>query len=202
MKEKIKSILGILFYIIVVAYFLISGIYDICGFNTYYNANIIAASELFETEHTINGLIPCGTDYYYVGLTDDQRLVVLRASPDWMSGNFDEDGYALPEQGVPVKGTLKRLSYDEQGAVEDALKDFQDFNVMSTTQSLNIIYFDIAIHDIIAGSLLLIFGIFGLIIWKNQKLRASFKNNRFLIIGAVVVVIALLAYLVYVLTLR
>ncbi len=202
MKEKIKSILGVLVYIIIMGFFLISGIYDVCGGNTYYNANIIAASELFETEHTINGLIPCGRDYYYVGLTDDEQLVVLRASQNWISENFDEDGYSLSEQGVAVKGTLKLLSYDEQGAVEDALDGYQNFSVLSTSQSLDIMYFDVAVHSIIAGSLLIVLGIVGLIIWKNQKLNALFKNNIFFIIGSAIVIIAFLAYLVYVITLK
>ncbi|MGN0536876.1 MAG: hypothetical protein ACI4M3_02730 [Acutalibacteraceae bacterium] len=201
MKKTATNIFLVLVYIAVVGYLLFSGIYDVCGFNKYYETKIVAASELFETEHSINGLIPVGTDYYYVGLTDDEKFVVMRASKDWLSKNFDENGIALSEDGLTVKGTLKSLSYNERGMVEDSLGDYQNISILGTNQSLDIMYFDVAVHSIISGSLLILCGIAGLLIWKNQKVKALLKNNVVLI-GVIIAFVAILIYVGYAMILK
>lgn len=202
MKEKATNVFLVLVYIAVVGYLLVSGIYDVCGFNKYYETKIVAASELFETEHSINGLIPVGTDYYYVGLTDDEKFVVMRASKDWLSKNFDENSLAFSEEGLTVKGTLKSLSYNEQGMVEDSLGDYQDINILGANQSLDIMYFDVAVHSIISGLLLILCGIAGLLIWKNKKIGNLITNNKFVLIGVIIAFVAILIYVGYAMILK
>lgn len=202
MKKIATNIFLVLVYIAVVGYLLVSGIYDVCGFNQYYETKIVAASELFETEHSINGLIPVGTDYYYLGLTDDRNFVVMRASKDWLWKNFDEDGIALSEDGLTVKGTLKGLSYNERGMVEDSLGDYQNINILGANQSLDIMYFDVAVHSIISGSLLILCGIVGLLIWKNKKIGNLITNNKFVLIGVIIAFVAILIYVGYAMILK
>ena len=78
MKKKIGNIVLILFIVVMMLYLLISAVMELTAKDEKYDIRVYMAAEALELEHSINGLIPIGTDYYYVAIeekTDDAYIV-------------------------------------------------------------------------------------------------------------------------------
>lgn len=203
MKEKLRNILYWLVYAIAVVYFIGSGVYDICGFNTYYKATIVAADKIIETEHSVWGLIPLGTDYYYEALTGDGDLLIVRASQNWQEENFNSDCTAKNKGGLEIKGTTKSLSYDEKNAISESMSEYEGINMpLGDSQSIDVLYYDVAVKSIIAGGLLIVAGIVGVLVCKNKKLHDLVLGNTPCIIILAAGAIAVLVYCGFVAVLK
>ena len=64
-----------------------------------------------EIKHTFSYVIPTGTEYYYMALTEDNVVIVIRAGKKWLEKNFDADGN--PKNGpLALSGYVRKLSDD------------------------------------------------------------------------------------------
>ena len=113
MKEILKKVLIALFIGAGMIYLIASAISDLSNTDDRRTVHINAATEILNVEHSINGLIPIGTDHYYIGMDIlGEKAYIIHASPGWYSSNFDtESGWALaPERDMELSSLVKPVS--------------------------------------------------------------------------------------------
>lgn len=117
MKDKIKNICLVGFLGLLMLYVLISGIWDLVNVKGRVKINVSEADELIAIEHSINGIIPMGTDYYYFCIEQStSNAYVIQASKNWLS-NAEKNGFP-----VTVKGLAKRYDkFEVQKEIESGL---------------------------------------------------------------------------------
>lgn len=121
MKSKIQNAALILLLVVFAGYLLWSGISDLTNKQDVYTVNLDECYEIFEVEHSINGLIPTGTDYYYLGFDGQGSCCIINASKGWYAENFDEaTGETQGTESVTVTALAKDISDYE---IEDELRE-------------------------------------------------------------------------------
>ena len=111
MKEILRKILAALLVLAFVGYLLGTGIYELVNTKDRYTVNIDECAEVLQVEHSINGLIPTGTDHYYVGLDRDSRnIYLLQATAGWYKKNFNTDMTSVAAGGLEVTALSKRVN--------------------------------------------------------------------------------------------
>lgn len=114
MREGFKKFLAIFIVVIFVGYMLFTGIGDLINKKDIYTVNIDECVEALSIEHSINGLIPVGTDHYYIGFNDETgEGCYIKASKSWYGKNFDSNGMAVEAGGLNLTCLAKKAdSYD------------------------------------------------------------------------------------------
>ena len=103
MKKKLSNVFGILVLVGLFMYFLISAIMDLTNKKDLHTINLAGAFEILEVEHAINGLIPIGSDHYYIGIEEGSYdAYIIKASKRWFKNNFDFDYMAKDAGGVQI----------------------------------------------------------------------------------------------------
>ena len=103
MKKKLSNVFGILVLVGLFMYFLISAIMALTNKKDLHTINLAGAFEILEVEHAINGLIPIGTDHYYIGIEEGSYdAYIIKASKRWFKNNFDSDYMAKDAGGVQI----------------------------------------------------------------------------------------------------
>lgn len=62
-------------------------------------------------KHTFSYIIPTGTEYYYMALTEDNVVIIVRAGKKWLEKNFDAEGNAK-NGALSLNGYVRKLSGD------------------------------------------------------------------------------------------
>lgn len=114
MREGLRKFLIVFILVIFVGYLLVTGIGDLINKKDIYTVRIDECVEALAIEHSINGLIPVGTDHYYVGVNDEtEEACYIKASKRWYNKNFDGNGYSLTPGGLTITSLAKKASdYD------------------------------------------------------------------------------------------
>ncbi|MDE6030794.1 MAG: hypothetical protein K2G32_04155 [Oscillospiraceae bacterium] len=76
------------------------------------------AKEVYEIEHMINGIIPSGSEHFYLAITaggDAVAPMLVKAKSSWFEENFSEDGSAV-NGSVAIIGEIKK--FDSSSAVK------------------------------------------------------------------------------------
>lgn len=111
MKNKIGKVIGIGALCIFVVYLLVTGISDLTNKKDLVTVRVDGAVTILELKHSINYIIPTGTDYYYVGIEDETgKAYIINAPKKWLSKNFSDNHEAKDKDGVMVTGLVKRIS--------------------------------------------------------------------------------------------
>ena len=143
MKETLKKIFLVLLCLMFVGYLLVSAIMDLTNKDDIYTLRIDGAAEILELEHSINGLIPVGTDHFYLGVEDSTgKACIIKASKSWYKKNFDENGYALNTDGITVTALAKKAGkYDVERELKSRASQFEylDF-IIDPSYALNLSY--------------------------------------------------------------
>ena len=93
-----------------VGVFFVMSFIDLFNTKDVYEVNINVAGQLLTIENSINGIIPTGNDYYYVGVDDNKGdIYAIHAGKHWLEDNFDANGVAHGNS-ITVKGLSKRAS--------------------------------------------------------------------------------------------
>lgn len=71
MKKKLGNVFLLLLFVGLLAYLLVSAVLDLTNKKDIHTVQIETACKVLELEHSINGLIPIGTDHYYIGIEED-----------------------------------------------------------------------------------------------------------------------------------
>lgn len=111
MKGKIGKIFAIVIFSGFLLYQLVSGIADLTNRKDLHTVRLAAAVEILQVEHSINGLIPIGTDYYYIGIeVDSEDAYLIHASRNWLKKNFGSDRMSPRTDGVKITALAKKIS--------------------------------------------------------------------------------------------
>ena len=169
MKNKVLSV--ILAIILVAAFlytFFIASIMDLVNTKDVREVSVNGAGELLTVGNSINGIIPTGKDYYYVGVSQSDEAEVIyaiHADKHWLDKNFDINGMAN-SGNLAIKGLTKRandfevekeIAYRmEQISYSDGQTSFVQALTPGYVLELN--YVQDAIMRIVAGVVLLIAG--------------------------------------------
>lgn len=111
MKKKLGNVFLVLLALGLVWLLCISAIMDLVNQKDLHTVRLNGAFSVLEIEHSINGLIPIGTDYYYLGYEDGtNNAYVIKASKHWLDKKFDADYRALDSKGVEITALAKKVS--------------------------------------------------------------------------------------------
>lgn len=158
---KKKSVLAIIFFIsILVGFFLyliVSGVRTLAG-DGETEAYIDAAAPVLTLEHSINGLIPTGTEYYYIGIdTESAKVYLLRAGKHWFDDNFDAETKMSNAEAFRVKAAQIKVDYEVSREINLSSADFEGLQFVTGTGSCyDVLYHTIAVRKIIGAALILL----------------------------------------------
>lgn len=109
--KKFGKVIAILFLTVILLYFfLISPILDLTNKKDLHTINLAGAFEILEVEHAINGLIPVGKDYYYIGIENETYdAYIIKASKKWLENNFDADYMAKDADGLRITALADKV---------------------------------------------------------------------------------------------
>ena len=129
-KNKLVNIALILLCAGILIYLLVSSITDLTNTEDLHTTTLDGAFQILQLEHSINGLIPTGSDYYYVGIVEDTYDVYLiKSSKGWLKKNFADDYTALNSNGVQITGLAKEVSDSQVSReLETRLSQLEDVN--------------------------------------------------------------------------
>ncbi len=109
---------------------------------------------LHETKHTLYGIIPLGSDYYYLVLDETaNNYCVVRAGKSWYEKNFDRSGKAV--HTVKIKGYVAELDASITSFNFNKIQsNLNDYNIELDDYYVDILYIGVAIKKIVCGILL------------------------------------------------
>lgn len=111
MKEKLRNAFALLIIVGLFMYFLITAVLALTNKKDLHTINLAAAVEMLEVEHTINWLIPVGSDHYYVGIEEGSYdAYIIKASKKWLGNHFDSNHMAKDASGVQITALAVKVS--------------------------------------------------------------------------------------------
>lgn len=130
MKQKLGNIFLILLGIGLVLYLSISGVSDLANKKDMKTLNIKYAAPFLDIQHSINGLIPIGTDHYYVAYDEvTDGFYIIKGAKSWMKKNFNSDYEALNPDGLTITSLAKRVSdFDVRREIEYRASELEGAN--------------------------------------------------------------------------
>lgn len=197
MKKKLQTVVLTIFVIVVIAFLAITGINDLTNKDDLYTVRIDAGAEILAVEHSINGLIPIGTDHYYWAVNEEtMESYVILASKNWGNDTFDEDGYTINSKGTEITGLAKKITdHDILSEITDVL-DQVDEGIELTypagrTSSLDLNYKKNAYMRLVSAALILILSIVG-VIYRNKVDEINPKLTKIYLVVLIVAMILMI----------
>ena len=197
MKKKLQTVVLTIFVIVVIAFLAITGIKDLTNKDDLYTVRIDAGAEILAVEHSINGLIPIGTDHYYWAVNEETREgYVILAPKNWGNDTFDEDGYTINSKGTEITGLAKKITdHDILSEITDVL-DQVDEGIELTypagrTSSLDLNYKKNAYMRLVSAALILILSIVG-VVYRNKVDEINPKLTKIYLVVLIVAMILMI----------
>ena len=197
MKKKLQTVVLTIFVIVVIAFLAITGINDLTNKDNLYTVRIDAGAEILAVEHSINGLIPIGTDHYYWAINEEtMESYVILASKNWGNDTFDEDGYTINSKGTEITGLAKKITdHDILSEITDVL-DQVDEGIELTypagrTSSLDLNYKKNAYMRLVSAALILILSIIG-VVYRNKVDEINPKLTKIYLVVLIVAMILMI----------
>lgn len=197
MKKKLQTVVLTIFVIVVIAFLAITGINDLTNKDDLYTVRIDAGAEILAVEHSINGLIPIGTDHYYWAINEEtMESYVILASKNWGNDTFDEDGYTINSKGTEITGLAKKITdHDILSETTDVL-DQVDEGIELTypagrTSSLDLNYKKNAYMRLVSAALILILSIVG-VVYRNKVDEINPKLTKIYLVVLIVTMILMI----------
>ena len=126
MRKGFKIFLGAIFVLALVIHLLIMPIVNLTDKENTHTVTINGAGELIVVEHSINGLIPMGKDYYYIGINEkNAEAYVIKEPKKWLEKNFDSEHMALEAVGLEITALAKKLDYEVEREVYSTLTSLE-----------------------------------------------------------------------------
>lgn len=197
MKKKLQTVVLTIFVIVVIAFLAITGINDLTNKDDLYTVRIDAGAEILAVEHSINGLIPIGTDHYYWAINEEtMESYVILASKNWGNDTFDEDGYTINSKGTEITGLAKKITdHDILSEITDVL-DQVDEGIELTypagrTSSLDLNYKKNAYMRLVSAALMLLLSIVG-VVYRNKVDEINPKLTKIYLVVLIVAMILMI----------
>lgn len=173
MKNKfLKTILYIILFASFIGVFFVMSIVDLTNKSDIHEVSVDAAAQILVVEKSINGIIPTGKEYYYVGINEEKgELYTIHAGKNWLDKNFDSEGMAKGGS-ISVKGLAKRAGdYKTENEISARITRISTesgyTSVFESDKAIEPDYVFDAIMKLIAGILILATGII-LFVFRNR----------------------------------
>ncbi len=186
MKEKAGKIILPVFFAVVVLYLAITGILDLINTKDVHTVTINAGMPLLSVEHSINGLIPTGMDYYYLGVNEEtSEAYIIHASKGWLKDNFTDDYMTKTGAAMTVTGLAKRvMDFNTETELGNRVSQLQTASFPLGIMSLELNYKSAAILRLVLALAAIILLIAGIYFVKNKG-----NVNKYFGIGYVLIVL-------------
>ena len=186
MKEKLGKIILPLFFVVLVLYLAITGIMDLTNSKDIHSVTIDAGMPLLEVEHSINGLIPIGTEYYYLGVNEDtSEAYIVHSSKGWLKDNFTDDYMTKTGSAMTITGLAKRVTdFDTETELGNRISQMQGASFPLGIMSLELNYKTTAILRLVLAIAAIILLIGGIYFVKNKG-----NVNKYFGIGYILTVL-------------
>lgn len=195
---KKDGILSKILIIIVVAsffgVFFVMSIMDLTNKKDVRDVDINYAYSILTVEHSINGIIPTGKSYYYLGISDDTgKAYIIHAGKSWLDDNFDSNGSALSQEGYHINSLEKRQSdYDVEKELAARAAQVEGITLdQEFGRVLELNYKRDAILKLIAGVAGLILAFVGFLLYRRKDTVPVLVRRVYLVCFVVVLVFAL-----------
>ena len=194
-KTKSGKFMLIFVCIFIFMHISLSAIKDLTNTRDLYTVTLDSAFQIIHLEHTIQGLIPTGTSYYYVGIVEDtQDAYLIKSSKRWFKRNFTSDYTALNPTGVHITGLVKEVSPDKlSDELVTRLSQLKGVNYpLSQVYYLDLEYKSVAVFKLIFLVLLVILIIIGVYILKHiNSVKPVYKKLWGIAITILLVILGL-----------
>ncbi|MBE5923408.1 MAG: hypothetical protein E7271_02935 [Lachnospiraceae bacterium] len=184
MKEIGKKILyvfgGIVLIAALIYVLLVQPILALNNKKDLHTVNIDQAGEILTIEHSINGLIPIGKDYYYVGVEkDSENAYIIRAPKKWLNENFGSDFKSLNANGLEFTALAVRVEdFDVRDELANRASQIVGMEYpIGVDYCLEISYKQLATKKLILFALGLIVAVMGIILAiKKERVGTIFSG--------------------------
>ena len=144
-------------------------------------------------KHTINGVIPTGTEYYYMIFTEDfGRIMIIRADEKWYDRNFDSEGVAKDENGCLVTGYVRGTPGEIDRSIALYRSKLQEsYKITIALQSslyVDTIAVKVSILQILVGVIPFLLGIIFIVGIKSGILNTSLDSRAGKIIVTLLII--------------
>lgn len=158
-------VLGIAVYLVATA------ILDMTNKEDLHTVNIDMATEVLEVEHSINGLIPMGTDHYYIGINEDtSEAYIIKAPKKWLDDNFGVDKISLNAGGLDITALSKSITdYKTRNEINSSISQIEGLTYPIGTNYLDTGYKARIVTKLILFAGMLFLTISGLVILKKGR---------------------------------
>lgn len=168
-NTKAQNILAAILLLFFVVYMLVSGIMDLTNKKDLYTLNIDGATTILEVENTVAGIIPIGTDHYYIGVEKGTtNAYIIKGPKNWLSKNFTEQNESIDPNGVTITALAKReMEYKVEDEIYARASTIEGLNYpIGTVMVLNLSY---KLNAIMRLACLVFGAAFALMVFYNVK---------------------------------
>lgn len=196
---KGKSVLSKLLIVILLASFVgvffVMSIMDLTNTKDVRDVKVKHAYSILTVEHSINGIIPTGKSYYYIGITEDAKACLIHAGKNWLEGNFDAEGNATNAEGYKIHALGKRENdYDVEKELLSKVSQLEGITVdEEIVKILELHYVRDAVLRIVAGIMAIILGIVGFFLYRRKEVVPLWARRTYLVFFVLVLIFALKA---------
>ncbi len=171
MSRGFKLFLGVLMVLGIAAYLIITAILDMTNKEDLHTVNIDMATEVLEVEHSISGLIPMGTDHYYIGINEDTaEAYIIKAPKKWLKENFGVDKMARKAGGLDITALAKSITDSEtRNAISSNVSQVDGLTYPVGTNYLDTGYKSKIVTKLILFAGMLFLAISGFVIMKKGR---------------------------------
>ena len=183
MKEKAKNIFLILLVVMFIGYLLVTAILDLTNKKDLYSVHGDYGVEIMEVEHSINGLIPVGTEHFYL-LMDSAtgQAVVVNGSASWFKRNFDDAGKALDAAGGSVTALAKRGDFEVTEEIVNRVSQTEGLQfVVTPDRQLKMNYKTVAIEKLLVLALAAVLVFVGFKFSKSETEIPALSKRLYLV---------------------
>ncbi len=132
MKSKLSKIFAVVLVVFFIGYLLVTSIMDLTNRKDLYEVDLSECAQLMTIEHAINGIIPIGKEYYFLGLDSNGiDVYFIRADKTWYKTNFDAKTGKPKGGNVHVKALCKSVSgYEMRDALSERADQLVGLNIV------------------------------------------------------------------------
>lgn len=171
MSRGFKLFLGVLMVLGIAVYLIATAILDMTNKEDLHTVNIDMATEVLEVEHSISGLIPMGTDHYYIGINEDtSEAYIIKAPKKWLKENFGVDKMARKAGGLDITALAKSINDSEtRNAISSNVSQVDGLTYPVGTNYLDTGYKSKIVTKLILFAGMLFLAISGFVIMKKGR---------------------------------
>ncbi|MBR6580796.1 MAG: hypothetical protein IKK66_05805 [Ruminococcus sp.] len=171
MSRGFKLFLGVLMVLGIAVYLIATAIFDMTNKEDLHTVNIDMATEVLEVEHSISGLIPMGTDHYYIGINEDTaEAYIIKAPKKWLDDNFGVDKMARKAGGLDITALAKSITDSEtRNAISSNVSQVDGLTYPVGTNYLDTGYKSKIVTKLILFAGMLFLAISGFVIMKKGR---------------------------------